>query len=530
MEECKSPEAEALVAAAVRGPYVAASDARVEAEAYAAVAAVQAGVDARRAEALAAVQAGSEGRRAAAASVAATSAPATAAPSLFSPSPAGSNAAGVTSAEVLLCQGQVSGEFARIDGDVIRLKSTMDRLLASVETLQDAVACGASRVENVEAMLQQFMGNVGDRQPAPRDSGDVRERQLRKSQINDDTALLKNMASRKHWVLRGRIPPNIGDSAADIQSFVGEAVNVTTSAATQIRGISDFDVHAYGPRADGIVDHLLMVADRLDFLRQALVAVLSVGFSLDSDGDRHCREKVATIDAAFTSTSADLRRHTLSNITLLPGPAARAVMSEMVNDHLCLRVNDLMRFPQKVRPPMVPAPSEFTFSMPPVPSFKRTSAFCSGGVDVLKLVELLHVPRDSQDGPSKRKSNPASPGTPKKKSLFSADSLLPWADADSPTANSCIRLPRPTPLHPMPFATVAGGRRRLLGRGRWRCPQSPSVGPEVVVAARVLNEDTGPSCRLSQHLGGRLLSVPSVERRRCRGPAGERGTGRPLKA
>ena len=46
MEECKSPEAEDLVAAAVRGPNQAASYAtRVEAEAYAAVAAVQPGVD-----------------------------------------------------------------------------------------------------------------------------------------------------------------------------------------------------------------------------------------------------------------------------------------------------------------------------------------------------------------------------------------------------------------------------------------------------------------------------------------------------
>ena len=61
MEECKSPEAEALVAAAVSGPNQAASAAaRVEAEAHAAVAVVQAGVDARRAEALAAVQAESE--------------------------------------------------------------------------------------------------------------------------------------------------------------------------------------------------------------------------------------------------------------------------------------------------------------------------------------------------------------------------------------------------------------------------------------------------------------------------------------
>ena len=66
------------------------------------------------------------------------------------------------------------------------------------------------------------------------------------------------------------------------------------------------------------------------------MAVLSVGCSLDGDDHRHCRERVATIDAAFTSASAYLRRHTLSNIILLSGPAARAVMSEMVNDDLRL--------------------------------------------------------------------------------------------------------------------------------------------------------------------------------------------------
>ena len=106
-----------------------------------------------------------------------------------------SEATGVKSAKVLHWQGQVSGEFARIDGDVSRLKSTMDRLLAFFETLQDAVAGGASKVENVEAMLQQFMDNFADRQLAPRDSGDVRERQVQKSQLTDDTALWKKMAS-----------------------------------------------------------------------------------------------------------------------------------------------------------------------------------------------------------------------------------------------------------------------------------------------------------------------------------------------
>ena len=111
--------------------------------------------------------------------------------------------------------------------------------------------------------------------------------------------------------------------------------------ATKLRAISDVDVRAYVPRAEGMVHHLLMVADRLDFLRQALVAVLPVGSSLDSDGDHHCRERVATIDAAFTTASADLRRHTLSNIILLSGSAARAVMSKMVNDDLRLQLQIL---------------------------------------------------------------------------------------------------------------------------------------------------------------------------------------------
>ena len=42
----------------------------------------------------------------------------------------------------------------------------------------------------------------------------------------------------------------------------------------------------------------------------------------------------------------------------------------------------------------------------------------------------------------------------------------------------------------------------MVGRGRWCCAQSPAVGPGMVVAALVLDEDTVPSCRLGQHLGG----------------------------
>ena len=82
----------------------------------------------------------------------------------------------------------------------------------------------------------------------------------------------------------------------------------------------------------------------------------------------------------------------------------------------------------------------------------------------------------------------------------------------------------------MLFATVAVWRRRLVGHGRLRCGQSLTVGPGVVVAVLGLDEDTGPSCRLGQHLGRRLLSLPLVERRRLREQAGKRVPGRPPKA
>ena len=81
----------------------------------------------------------------------------------------------------------------------------------------------------------------------------------------------------------------------------------------------------------------------------------------------------------------------------------------------------------------------------------------------------------------------------------------------------------------MLFATVAVRRRRLVSRGRWCCAQNPGVGPGMEVAALVLDENMGPSCRSGQHLGERLLSL-LVERRKRRGAAGERVPGRPPKA
>ena len=132
------------------------------------------------------------------------------------------------------------------------------------------------------------------------DSGDAREPNVQTFQpTNDDTTLWKNVPSRKHWLLRGGLPLNLGELAAHTQSFVGEAVNVTAVVAAPLRVVSDFDVAANGPRAEGTVDYLLVVAYRLDFLRQAQMAALTVGLSAVIADDRACLDRLAPPDAAF---------------------------------------------------------------------------------------------------------------------------------------------------------------------------------------------------------------------------------------
>ena len=59
----------------------------------------------------------------------------------------------------------------------------------------------------------------------------------------------------------------------------GEIIHVTANVASQLLYFSPFDVGAYGPRVDGPIGHSRMVADRLDLLRLAVVAIVSVGLS-----------------------------------------------------------------------------------------------------------------------------------------------------------------------------------------------------------------------------------------------------------
>ena len=75
----------------------------------------------------------------------------------------------------------------------------------------------------------------------------------------------------------------------------------------------------------------------------------------------------------------------------------------------------------------------------------------------------------------------------------------------------------------MLIATLAVRRRRLVGRRRWCCAQSPAVGPGVVVAALVLDEDTVPSCRLGQHPGGAAAERAVGRAATAPGASGEAG-------
>ena len=85
------------------------------------------------------------------------------------------------------------------------------------------------------------MDDIAGHEPSVRDSGHARERHVQKSPLTKDTALWKQVSSPKHWLLRGRLPPNLGESAAEIQSFLGESVNVAAVVAAQHRAVSDFD-------------------------------------------------------------------------------------------------------------------------------------------------------------------------------------------------------------------------------------------------------------------------------------------------
>ena len=87
---------------------------------------------------------------------------------------------------------------------------------------------------------------------ASRDDGDAQERQRQKVQLATEmTTWNKVNTARKLWIIRGRIPPNLGGYPAGLQSLVGKVIHVTANVASQLRSFSSFDVGAYWPHVDG---------------------------------------------------------------------------------------------------------------------------------------------------------------------------------------------------------------------------------------------------------------------------------------
>ena len=145
---------------------------------------------------------------------------------------------------------------------------------------------------------------------------------MQKSHLNVDAVVWNKTSSRRHWLIWGRIPPNLGESPTDVPAFVGESVNVTSRVADQLRSLSGFGVAQFGLRSDVPVGDSIVIADRLELLGSAIVAVLSVGLASDVGDHSVCLARVAPLFASFTAVAAQCRTHVLNNYTNLSTPAA----------------------------------------------------------------------------------------------------------------------------------------------------------------------------------------------------------------
>ena len=132
---------------------------------------------------------------------------------------------------------------------------------------------------------------------------------------------------------------------------------MTANVASQLLSFSSFDVGAYKPRVDGPIGHSLMVADRLDFFRLAVVATLRVGLSPGVADDLPCLARANALGDTFTVAVMGLRANTFSNYSMLSVPEAHAVLCDMVNRDIALWVSELMRAAQRFVPCCCPSPS-----------------------------------------------------------------------------------------------------------------------------------------------------------------------------
>ena len=157
--------------------------------------------------------------------------------------------AALTSDDLSTWAGQVEAECARVNE---RFDGKLVEMSATVYSAREVATACAHQVANLDVVLCQFVEKSSGRVAASQDDGDALERHRQKAQMTTELATWNKMnTTRKLWIIRVRIPPNLGDSPADLQSFVGEAIYVTANVASQFRSFGSLGVRAYGPRVGG---------------------------------------------------------------------------------------------------------------------------------------------------------------------------------------------------------------------------------------------------------------------------------------
>ena len=59
----------------------------------------------------------------------------------------------------------------------------------------------------------------------------ARERQIQKLELGNDVALWRKLGPRRHWFIRGWIPPSTVESVANLQAMLGDMLEVTPEVA-----------------------------------------------------------------------------------------------------------------------------------------------------------------------------------------------------------------------------------------------------------------------------------------------------------
>ena len=103
---------------------------------------------------------------------------------------------------------QVEAEFARVHA---RLDEKFAEISATTSSSREVAAACANQVANFDIILRQFVENNSGR-VASRDDGDAQGRQRQKAQLATEMATWNKVnTARKLCIIRGRIPPNLGD-------------------------------------------------------------------------------------------------------------------------------------------------------------------------------------------------------------------------------------------------------------------------------------------------------------------------------